>query len=42
VELVENHAAFQALGFAETGRTAHSGFDRPTSITYRKSVREQP
>ncbi|QQA44875.1 GNAT family N-acetyltransferase [Pelagovum pacificum] len=35
VELVENHATFRALGFIETGRTAHAGFDRPTSITFR-------
>ncbi len=33
VELTENHAAFARLGFAKTGETAHSGYDRPTSIT---------
>lgn len=38
VELVENQAAFKAMGFVETGRTAHPGFDRPTSITYRRPV----
>ena len=38
VELVENQAAFQAMGFQEVGRTAHPGFDRPTSITYRRAV----
>lgn len=38
VELVENQAAFQAMGFVEVGRTAHPGFDRPTSITYRRAV----
>ncbi|WP_315898669.1 GNAT family N-acetyltransferase [Vannielia litorea] len=38
VELVENHAAFAALGFVEAGRTAHEGFERPTSITFRRSV----
>lgn len=38
VELVENQTAFQAMGFVETGRTAHAGFDRPTSITYRRPV----
>ncbi len=38
VELVENQAAFQAMGFVEVGRTAHSGYDRPTSITYRRAV----
>ena len=36
VELVENHATFARLGFVETGRTAHAGYDRPTSITMRK------
>lgn len=38
IELAENHAAFAALGFARTGETAHPGFDRPTSITMRKSL----
>jgi ribosomal protein S18 acetylase RimI-like enzyme len=38
VELVENQAAFRALGFQEAGRTAHKGYDRPTSITYRRAV----
>jgi ribosomal protein S18 acetylase RimI-like enzyme len=38
VELVENQAMFRALGFAEAGRTAHPGFDRATSITYRRAV----
>ena len=38
VELVENHAAFRALGFVLTGATAHPGHDRPTSLTFRKPV----
>ena len=38
VELVENHAIFGKLGFLEVGRKAHPGFDRPTSITFAKSV----
>jgi ribosomal protein S18 acetylase RimI-like enzyme len=38
VELVENQAAFRAMGFQEVGRTAHKGYDRPTSITYRRAV----
>ncbi len=38
VELVENQAAFLAMGFQEVGRTAHPGFDRATSITYRRAV----
>jgi ribosomal protein S18 acetylase RimI-like enzyme len=39
VELVENQATFARLGFQETGRTAHAGYDRPTSITMRKDLR---
>lgn len=35
VALTENHTAFTALGFRETGRTAHDGYDRPTSVTMR-------
>jgi ribosomal protein S18 acetylase RimI-like enzyme len=38
VELVGNQAAFVAMGFVETGRTAHKGYDRPTSITYQRKV----
>jgi ribosomal protein S18 acetylase RimI-like enzyme len=38
VELTENHAAFRALGFTETGRSAHPGYSRPTSITFRRAV----
>ena len=38
VELSENHATFQALGFHEFARTAHAGFSRPTAITYRKTL----
>jgi len=38
VELVENHAAFAAMGFAITARTAHKGFDRPTSITMHRGT----
>ena len=38
VELTENQTAFAAMGFAEVGRTAHAGHDRPTSITYRRPV----
>ncbi|TPL05170.1 MULTISPECIES: GNAT family N-acetyltransferase [unclassified Mesorhizobium] len=36
IELTANHAAFARLGFRETERTAHKGYDRPTSITMRK------
>ena len=38
IELAGNHAAFARLGFRETGRTAHDGYDRPTSITLRKEL----
>jgi Acetyltransferases len=38
VELTENHAVFTRLGFVETGRKAHAGYDRPTSITFQKPV----
>jgi ribosomal protein S18 acetylase RimI-like enzyme len=38
VELTENQATFRALGFVETGRTAHPGYGRPTSITFRRDV----
>lgn len=38
VELTENHATFAAMGFRETGRTAHQGYDRPTSVTMRYSI----
>nr|WP_284166028.1 GNAT family N-acetyltransferase [Frigidibacter sp. SD6-1] len=34
VELQENHRAFGAMGFTETGRSAHPGYDRPTSISF--------
>lgn len=36
IELTGNQAAFQALGFTEVARTAHSAYNRPTSITYRR------
>jgi len=38
VELAENHATFRACGFVETGRTAHPGYDRPTSVTFTRTV----
>ena len=38
IELAANHATFAKLGFAEFERTAHEGFDRPTSITFRKTL----
>jgi GNAT superfamily N-acetyltransferase len=38
VELVENHAAFARLGFREVARTAHPGYDRPTSVSMERPV----
>lgn len=38
VELTGNHSTFARLGFVETGRTAHAGFDRPTTVTMRKAL----
>lgn len=38
VELAANHATFAALGFTRTGATAHAGYDRPTSYTFRRPV----
>ena len=38
VELAENHEAFRALGFEEARREAHPGYDRPTTIYFRKAV----
>lgn len=42
VELVENHAAFAAMGFRQTGATAHPGHDRPTSLTFTRPVSPAP
>lgn len=38
VELTENQATFRRLGFRETGRTAHPGFDHPTSVTFTRAL----
>lgn len=38
LELTANHATFRALGFAEVGRSAHPGYDRPTTLTFRRPV----
>lgn len=38
VELTANQRVFQALGFVETGRTAHAGYVRPTSISFARAV----
>lgn len=38
VELKGNQAAFARMGFHETERKAHAGYDRPTSLTMRKQL----
>lgn len=38
IELLANHATFTALGFHETARSAHPGYDRPTSLTFRRPL----
>lgn len=38
VELTENHAAFAAMDFVQTAATAHPGYDRPTSLTFRRAL----
>lgn len=38
VELTENHAVFRNLGFVETARTAHPGYNRPTSISFFQGI----
>ena len=38
VELEENHRFYLGLGFHEAGRSAHPGFDRPTSVRFLKAV----
>lgn len=38
IELIENHRMFAAWGFIETGRTAHPGFTRPTTVEMRKTL----
>ena len=39
IELTANHATFARIGFYEIARTAHQGYDRPTSITMRKELK---
>lgn len=38
IELIENKRTFEAMGFVELARIAHEGYDRPTSITYRRPL----
>lgn len=38
IALTENQRFFSALGYVETGREAHPGFDHPTTIKRRKAL----
>ena len=42
IELTENHEAFAAVGFGKVGETSHEGYSRPTSVTMRRPVSENP
>ena len=39
IELVENHAAFRAMGFVKTATSAHDGFEMPTTLVFTKRLR---
>ena len=39
IELTENHETFATMGFVKVAEHAHEGYDRPTSIAMRKSLR---
>jgi len=38
IELTENHAAFHALGFQQTGTFMHPGFSEPTSLVFTRPL----
>ena len=38
IELIENHRAFEKLGFVKVSESAHEGYDRPTSICMRAEL----
>ncbi len=38
IELIENHEAFQRLGFVRTSCGTHEGFDRPTFVVMQKRL----
>jgi GNAT superfamily N-acetyltransferase len=38
IELTANHAAFRRMGFVNTAATAHPGYSRPTTLTFRRAV----
>lgn len=41
VELMESHAAFARLGFKMVGSSAHPGYGRPTSLTFRRPINQK-
>jgi ribosomal protein S18 acetylase RimI-like enzyme len=38
IELIDNHRAFAAWGFVQSGTMCHPGFTRPTAIEMRKTL----
>lgn len=38
VELTENHAAFNAMGFRQDGTYTHPGFSAPTSLVFTRAL----
>ena len=42
VELTDNHALFESLGFREAGFFAHEGYHRPTSVRFDKRLTDDP
>ncbi|MEM6825297.1 MAG: GNAT family N-acetyltransferase [Pseudomonadota bacterium] len=38
VELTENHAAFNAMGFRQSGSYTHPGFEQPTSLVFTRPL----
>lgn len=38
VELTENHAAFRAMGFSQTGSASHKGYNRITTLVFTKPL----
>lgn len=40
IELTELHSIYARMGFIKTGESAHDGYDRPTSITMRRAVKQ--
>ncbi len=38
IELTENHAAFNAMGFRQTGTYTHPGYSEPTSLIFTRPL----